>query len=260
MDFLTLGRKSAMMLPAVHRRQFLKLASVAAVGVAYSERSLFAGTSSGIVPLLGIGYAASPPADGFTVPMADASTILSPDPTFISRAARITVVGASRAKQYANTTGGVGVDAYFPITGRETAKSPRFTFWSGANGAMTGPVSFRMPALATTGLAFVVRRMRPTVGDGKLNTVPALEKETSPLTLSLGSADGPRLARGIYALAFREENGDIAPSWSRTLLTHQKGQYSLSGVTGVTYVFLQVGYDEGPAAPPSPSHGSKQYW
>src|SRR5258708_30995613 len=156
MDFLTLGRKSAMKVPAVHRRQFLKVASVAAVGVAFSERRLFAATSSGIVPLLGVGYAASLPADGFTVPMADASTILSPDPTFISRAARITVVGASRAKQYANTTGGIGVDAYFPITGREAGKSPRFTFCAGANGAMTGPVSFRMPAPLAPGLASVV--------------------------------------------------------------------------------------------------------
>jgi hypothetical protein len=237
-----------MKVPAVHRRQFLKVASVAAVGVAFSERRLFAATSSGIVPLLGVGYAASLPQDGFTVPMADASAILSPDPGFISRGARVTVVGASRAKQYANTAGGIGVDAYFPITGRETARFPRFAFWSAANDALTGQVSFRMPALATTGLAFVVRRMRPAAGDGTSNTVPALETETSPLTLSLGNADGPKLARGVYALAFREENGDSAPNWNRTLLTRQSGQYSLSGVTGVTYVLLRVDYDEEPAA------------
>lgn len=246
-----------MKVPAVHRRQFLKIASVAAVGVAFSERRLFAATSSGIVPLLGVGYAASLPEEGFTVPMADASTILSPDPTFISRAARITVVGGSRAKQYANTDGGIGLDAYFPITGREAAKSPRFGFWSAANNATTAAVSFRMPALATTGLAFIVRRLRPTAGDGKLNTVPALEAETSPLTLSLGNVEGPKLARGVYALAFREENGDSAPSWSRTLLMRQNGQYSLSGGTGVTYVLLQVGYDEEPAAVPSRNRGTK---
>jgi hypothetical protein len=246
-----------MKLPVVHRRQFLKLASVAAVGVAFSERRLFAAASSGIVPLIGVGYAASLPEDGFTVPMADASTILSPDPTFISRGARVTVVGASRAKQYASTAGGIGVDAYFPITGREAANFPRFAFWAAANGAMTGPLSFRMPALATSGLAFVVRRLRPTAGDGKLNTVPALETETSPLTLSLGNADGPKLARGVYALAFREENGDSVPSWSRTLLMRQNGQYSLSGVTGVTYVLLQVDYDQELAVAPSRNRGAK---
>jgi hypothetical protein len=237
-----------MKVPVVHRRQFLKVASVAAVGVAFSERRLFAATSSGIVPLLGVGYADHLPEDGFTVPMADASTVLSPDPTFINRAARISVVGASRAKQYANTPGGIGVDAYFPITGREASKLPRFSFWSAAADSTTGPISFRMPALATTGLTFVVRRMRPTAGDGALNTVPALETETSPLTLSLGNADGPKLARGIYALAFREENGDIAPSWNRMLLMKQNGKYSLSNAAGVTYLLLQVDYDNEPAA------------
>jgi hypothetical protein len=246
-----------MKLPVVHRRQFLKIASVAAVGVAFSERRLFAATTSGIVPLLGVGYTDRLPEDGFTVAMADASSILSPDPAFINRAARITVVGASRAKQYANTPGGIGVDAYFPITGRESGKLPRFSFWSAAGDTMTGNVSFRMPALATTGLTFVVRRMRPTTGDGELNTVPALETETSPLTLSLGNADGPKLARGIYALAFREENGDSAPSWNRMLLMKQNGKYSLSNAAGVTYVLLQVDYDADPVAPPSRNRSAR---
>ncbi|MEA2236461.1 MAG: hypothetical protein QOC81_1185 [Thermoanaerobaculia bacterium] len=243
-----------MMLPAVHRRQFLKLAGVAAVGVAFSERSLFAAAASGIVPLLGVGYAASLPANGFTVPMTDASSILSPDPTFISRAARVTVVGASRAKQHGESAGGIGVDAYFPITGREAGKYPRFAFWSAANDSMTGAVSFRMPALATTGLSFVVRRIRPTVGTSESNTVPSLETETSPLTLALGNVEGPKLARGVYALAFREENGDSAPSWSRTLLMNQNGKYSLSGA-GVTYLLIEVDYDneQSAIAPAAPS-------
>jgi hypothetical protein len=245
-----------MKLPVVHRRQFLKVASVAAVGVAFSERRLFAASTSGIVPLLGVGYADRLPEDGFTVPMADASAVLSPDPTFINRGARIAVVGSSRAKQYANTPGGIGVDAYFPITGREAGKLPRFSFWSASGETTTANLSFRMPALATTGLTFVVRRMRPTTGDGDLNAVPVLETETSPLTLSLGNAEGPKLARGVYALAFREENGDSAPSWSRMLLMKQNGKYSLSNATGVTYLLLQVDYDAEPAAiAPAPPRG-----
>jgi hypothetical protein len=239
-----------MILPVVHRRQFLKVASVAAVGVAFSERSLFAAASSGVLPLIGVGYAASLPGNGFTVPMTDASSILSPDPTFINRAARVTVLGASRAKQHADAAGGIGVDAYFPITGREPGNFPRFSFWSAANESMTGQMTFRMPALATTGLTFVVRRIRPSAGTRALNTVPALEAETSPLTLSLGSAEGPKLARGVYALAFREESGDSAPSWSRMLLMNQNGTYSLSGA-GVTYLLLQVDYDDEPAIVPA---------
>lgn len=242
-----------MQLPAVHRREFLKLASVAAVGVAFSERNLLAATSSGIVPLLGVGYAASLPQDGFSVPMTDASMILSPDPTFISRAARVAVVGGARSKQYANSEGGVGMDAYFPITGRDAARYPRFSFWSVSGDSQTGPVSFRVPVLATTGLPFVVRRLRPTNVKTELNTVPPLEPETSAVTLSLGNVDGPKLTRGVYAFAFREEAGDAAPSWSRLSLINQKGQYSLSGL-GVTYVLLQVDYDNEPA-PVAPARG-----
>src|ERR1700738_2182123 len=130
-----------MMLPVVHRRQFLKLASVAAVGVAFSERKLFAAASSGIVPLLSVGYAASLPQSGFTIAMTDAADILSPDPVFITRAARVRVVGGSRTKQ--DLDGGIGVDAYFPITGREASAYPRFSFWSASGDTQTGPLSFR---------------------------------------------------------------------------------------------------------------------
>src|SRR6266705_3399431 len=126
-----------MQVPVVHRREFLKLASVAAVGVAFSERNLFAASSSGIVPLIGVGFAASLPKDGSSLSMSDASSILSPEPTFISRAARVTVVGSARSKQRVGAEGGVGVDAYFPITGREAARFPRFSFWS-ATGDSSG--------------------------------------------------------------------------------------------------------------------------
>ncbi|MEA2165061.1 MAG: hypothetical protein QOK37_3188 [Thermoanaerobaculia bacterium] len=245
-----------MMLPVVHRRQFLKIASVAAVGVALSERNLFAASSSGVVPLLSIGYAPSLPMDGFTVTMGDASSILSPDPTFINRGARISVVGGSRAKQYMDAPGGIGIDAYFPITGRQSGNYPRYTFWSATGNAPSGQLSFRMPALATTGLSFVVRRVRPTVGSAALNEVPALEPETSPLTLSLGNVAGPKLARGVYAFAFREEAGDSEPNWGRTLLMNQGGKYSLSGVSGVTYLLVEVDYDDEKAAVvPAPSRG-----
>lgn len=230
----------------------MKLASVAAVGVAFSERKVFAAMGSGIEPLLSVGYTPSLPQDGFSVPMSDASAILSPDPTFISRAARVTVVGGARARQYLNSAGGIGVDAFFPITGREAAKFPRYSFWSATGNSPSGRLAFRMPAVATTGLSFVVRRMRPTVGNGELNAVPALETETSPITLSLGNVAGPKLTRGVYAFAFREEANDGAPSWSRMSLINQKGQYSLAGA-GVTYLLLQVDYDEEKSAAPAPS-------
>jgi hypothetical protein len=184
--------------------------------------------------------------------MADASTILSPDPAFISRAARVRVVGGVRSKQRLGSDGGVGVDAYFPITGRETGRYPRFSFWSATGDSQSGGTSFRMPVLATTGLSFVVRRIRPSQVR-TMNATPPLETEVSPLTLSLGNVDGPKLTRGVYAFAFREEASDNAPSWSRTLLINQNGQYSLSGFSA-TYMLLQIDYDDEPAAVP-PARG-----
>src|SRR5258706_9023479 len=100
----------------IPRREFLRISSAAALGVAVaamSERSLFAAESSGIIPLMGVGYAPSLPAAGFSISLIDASSILSPDPHFISSGARIGVVGAKRASSHANAPGGIGVDALF---------------------------------------------------------------------------------------------------------------------------------------------------
>jgi hypothetical protein len=243
-----------MMFPEVHRRQFLKLASVAAVGVAFSERNLFAATDSGIVPLLGVGYTEWLPENGLSVPMADASTILSPDPKFLATAARVSVLGGSRPQRRLDSDGGIGVDAYFPITGRDVGNYPRFSFWSASGASATARLSFRMPVLATTGLAFVVRRLRPTSAPVALNAKPPLENETSPLTLSLGNVEGPKLNRGIYAFAFREEASDGAPNWNGMRLFNSAGSYSLA-VANVTYLLLQVEFDNAEQAivPPSPS-------
>jgi hypothetical protein len=260
MAYISHAEIEVIMLPTLHRRQFLKVASVAAVGVAFSERKLFAATDSGIVPLLGVGYTQSLPQESFIVNLIDASAILSPDPTFLRRAARLTVVGGGRSQQRSNADGGIGVDAYFPITGRERANYPRFSFWSATGDSSSGQLTFRMPVLATTGLSFVVRRMRPTVGTGALNTVPPLEAETSPLTLSLGNVAGPKLTRGVYVLGFREEADDRAPNWGSVSIVNQKGQYSLSGLAGVTHLILLVDYDvEEDAVVPAPRNRASRH-
>src|SRR4051812_41950938 len=98
----------------IPRREFLRISSVAAIGVAVvtmSDGNLFAATSSGIVPLMDVGYAPSLPAAGFSVSLTDAESILSPDPRFISTGARISVIGAKRADRHLNAPGGIGVDA-----------------------------------------------------------------------------------------------------------------------------------------------------
>src|SRR3954451_7650094 len=117
----------------IPRRQFLRISSAAAMGlavVALGERDLFAATSSGIVPLMDVGYAPSLPAAGFSVPLASASAILSPDPAFIRSGARITVVGAKRAARHASAPGRLAVDALFNVSHRGPDDPLRFKFFS----------------------------------------------------------------------------------------------------------------------------------
>lgn len=227
------------------RRQFLRISSAAAVGltvVVLSEGDLFA--ASPVEPLLGVGYAASLPKPGFSTQMTDASSILTPDPTFLSRRARVTVVGGVHAQKNGAPDGGIALDALFPVTGRDQAHYARFSFWTAVAGkdvdSVAGNVSFTIPAVSTSGISFTARRIHPS-GNKPLTAPPPLEPENSPLTLSLGAVPGPKLQRGVYAFAFREDGNDTIGSWSRVSLVNQGGVYTLSGV-GVTYVILNIGY------------------
>jgi hypothetical protein len=235
----------------IPRREFLRISSAAAMGlavVAIGEGKLFAATSSGIVPLMDIGYAPSLPATGFSIPLASAASILSPDPRFISTGARVSVVGAKRAASHRNAPGGIGVDALFPVSHRQSSDPLHFRFFSIAGrtdqDAISGPLSFTVQVPSTTGVALMVRRQRPT-NEKESEAAPALEPEIAPLTLSLGNVAGPKLTRGVYVLAFREEDGDSMSNWNRLSLAHSDEGYYLSGAT-FSYLILNVDYADAP--------------
>jgi hypothetical protein len=239
----------------IPRREFLRISSVAALGVAVvgvSERSLFAASSSGIVPLMDVGYAPSLPAAGYSVPLASASSILSPDPRFISSGARVSVVGAVRAASHRNAPGGIAVDALFPVSHRAPEDPSHYRFFSIAGrpdvDAISGPLSFTIQTPATNGVSLLVRRQRPS-NQPDSSTPPPIETEASPLTLSLGNVAGPKLTRGVYALAFREEDGDGMPSWGRMAIAPANGGYIISGAT-FSYLLLNVDYAEAAVAAP----------
>lgn len=229
------------------RRQFLRISSVAAVGftvAVLSEGDLFA--ASPIVPLIGVGYTASLPKPGFSVRMADASTVVTPDPSFISRRARVSVVGGARQAKGGPPDGGIGVDALYPVRGRDFAHYARFRFWSAIGGrdfdSVSGNVSFRMPAVSTSGISFVARRIHPSGDAAVVKTPPPLENENSAFTLSLGAMPGPNLQQGVYAFAFREDGNDaVNGGWSHVMLSNQNGVYTLSDVSA-TYLILNISY------------------
>lgn len=241
------------------RREFLRISSAAAMGlavVAVGEGKLFAATSSGVVPLMGVGYAPSLPATGFSIPLAGADSILSPDPRFISTGARIAVVGARRAAGHKNAPGGIAVDALFSVSHRQDTDPLRYRFFSIAGrpdeDAISAPLSYTVQVPATGGVALLVRRSRPSAEVSASAVPPALEAEVTPLTLSLGNVAGPKLVRGVYVLAFREDEGDgMSSNWNRLTLTTSETDYYVAGAT-FSYVILNVDYADA-AAPTSPN-------
>ena len=232
----------------IPRREFLRISSAAAMGlavVAAGEGKLFAATSSGLVPLMGVGYAPSLPATGFSIPLASADSILSPDPRFISSGARVSVVGAKRAAGHKNAPGGIAVDALFNVSHRADTNPLHYRFFSIAGrpdlDAISGPLSYTVQVPSTTGVALMVRRQRPTA-QAVSEAPPALESEVTPLTLSLGNVAGPKLTRGVYVLAFREEESDsMSSNWNRFTLVPSETGYYVSDAT-FSYVILNVDY------------------
>jgi hypothetical protein len=231
----------------IPRREFLRVGSFAVLGVAVAmnETKLFAAASgSGIVPLMGVGYAPSLPQLGYSIPLASAGAILSPDPRFIGSGARISVIGAARAASHGNAPGGIAVDALFSVSHRRPDDPLRFSFFS-INGradrdAVTGPISFTIQVPSTGGVPLVVRRLRPAIQKESAEQ-PPIEPEVAPLTLSLGNVAGPKLAHGVYVLAFREEDSDGMKDWSRMAIERADTGYVISGAT-FSYLILNVDY------------------
>ena len=94
--------------------------------------------------------------------------------------------------------------------------------------------------------SLMVRRQRPTTA-AESEVTPPLESEVTPLTLSLGNVAGPKLTRGVYVLAFREEESDsMSSNWNRFTLVHSDDGYYLSGAT-FSYLILNVDYADAPA-------------
>jgi len=235
----------------IPRREFLRISSAAAMGlavVAVGERNLFAAGPSGLLPLLDVGYAPSLPAAGYSVPLASANSILSPDPHFIGSGARVAVVGAKRADSHKNAPGGVAVDALFPVSYRQSSSPARYRFFSVAGrpdeDSISGHLSFVVQVPSTSGVSLMVRRQRPT---DQMETAapPPMEPEVSPLTLSLGNVAGPKLTRGVYALAFREEESDSMGNWNRLSIAPSDDGYYIAGAT-FSYVILNVDYADVP--------------
>lgn len=198
------------------RRDFLRYSSTAAAGfaIALSQSKLFAAQQTTLVPLLSVGYAAPG-----SMQLSNASRILSSDPTFISRDARVTICGGARADKYQKTAGGVAVDAIYP-------PGP-VLFWSAAKNCTTRGNSVVMEVPSTGGLSFSVKNLAA--------------KTESIVMLGLASKADPKLQRGVYVIAIRESSADAAPDWNRLSLARQGGRLAIAGLA-VDHAILSIDY------------------
>jgi hypothetical protein len=238
--------RDASLFPPLPRREFLRISATAVAGIAatslVSPSSLFAAPST--LPLLSIGYAPSIPGAGQAVALISAADILSSDPLLIGRGALVNVAGFERTDRYADDTGGVQLDAVFPILSRTPEHYPRFNAWS-MNGRQQfvsygGTISFKMPVTATDGVVFIVRRLRADEKSPDEKSLP-VPGEHSRVQLAVNSGGDAKLARGVYVLAFREGNADSAPNWSRLAVSNKGGFMTVPGIA-TSYVVLTIDY------------------
>lgn len=219
------------------RRRFLTTTAISVTALALTQKSVFAASSSSsFVPLMSIGFAPDLPADGTSVRITDAGSLLLPDPGFIGRGARVSVVGSARAAKYKDGADGVAVDAAMPAYG-----NPRYRFWSAAGAGVSGNLGFTVPVPATSGINLVARRVKQSTKKEQLSPTPPADVDPVPFTLSLGGVPGPKLQRGIYVLALRESSGDSFSDWSRFSINSNHGVYSVAGAD-FDWVMLKIDF------------------
>jgi hypothetical protein len=207
----------------IARREFLKSGSVAAALLALHPVSLFAASNSSAV--LSVGFADRVPAPGEGVRLIGAERVLSGDPAFISRGARVTIGSFHRAPKYDGRPGGAAIAAIFPVLSYAPESYPRFNAWIfDGRTADSGrrPVRFSMPVTATQGVQFAVQR----------NLLP----------LTLGSdSSALKLQRGVYVIALRESAADSPPPWSALTLGNAADGLAVDS-TAFSYVVITLDF------------------
>lgn len=227
---------------AFDRREFLRIGSVAALAVSASgllAPAAFAANAENNSPLLGIGYTPVLPAVNSPVRLANASSILTGDPSFLARGARVTIGSFARAAKQRGNPSGVAVDAIYPVRGYVPEKYPRFRAFSAVgrtdyDSASYG-VSFGLPVTAAKGMQLVVRRIKPNVA----NTP---DVDLAIVSLGVNSGGTANLQRGAYVLTFRETGAENVPEWNMlTLSVDAAKQYSINS-TDYSSVVVLVDY------------------
>jgi hypothetical protein len=206
---------------AMRRRDFLRLSSVAAVGVAASAfaddavQSITESLMPRPLPLMGVGYWNGTFAEPSSHRLVNAEHLSSGDRAFIKSGARVRIAGFWRAPQHENEPLTVGVNVHFAVAGAPDGRAP-FIAWASVSPARTaGPTTFTVPVDALNPIELSVDTATRVASSGPLHRdLPQPTRAESFLRIGTGGDDIAKLRRGVYFVAVRESSKDPRPDWS----------------------------------------------
>jgi hypothetical protein len=235
---------------SLDRREFVKVGSLAAVGLALQPGLLHAAVGATALPILSVGYSDSvPEVAGQSFHLRAAKDLLFGDPSFLSRSARIRIGTFSRATRFANLPGGVDVDVVFPSYGFEPDAYPRVQAWGfrrdGWMQSTSGSLSMTVPVTSTEGLQMFFHRPAAASRGRAVRTgaQPAAATSSSMLRLDTGvTSNVLKLQRGAYVVALRETDDEREPNWGAQILSRDQSGLLLNSLATFTYLIVTVDY------------------
>jgi hypothetical protein len=232
------------------RRDFLRLGSVAIVGIA-TTAAVAENATQGIaeafisqpLPLLGVGYCN--PGSAQPSRLIAAANLPSGDALLRSAPVRVSVKAFHRASQHGALPMSVGLNVHYP-------GDARFMAWHssvrGSRSTNSSPVSFLASAEDSGALTMSLESRTPRTALAR-RLMSQSEPRVEESVFSLGFASGAKLRRGIYVVAFRESSGEKTPDWSSLRFDAADSRIHGSAIIGsrpapFSYVVLSTGYGD----------------
>jgi len=207
----------------IERRGFLRLSSVAMFGIATTGladgavqkvKSVFLAEN---LPLMSIGYAKT--LEGANERMINAERISSGDRAFADNSVRLRVAGFWRAPQHRGTPMSIALNVHYPDA------APVIAWSSASRGSVItsgSPTRATVPVDATHALQISIDSLNARPSAMRAITQRIIKSDEQPKTIEqsiasigFGSSDAPaKLRRGVYVLAIRESENDVAPDWT----------------------------------------------
>jgi len=206
---------------AMRRRDFLRLSSVAAVGVAASAfaddavQSITQSLMPRPLPLMGVGYWNGTFAEPSSHRLVNAEHLSSGDSAFSESGARLRIAGFWRAPQHENEPLTVGVNVHFPLAGAPDGRVP-FIAWASVSPARSvSPTAFTVPVDGSNPIELSVdTAVRANAAPALHRELPEPERAESFVRIGTSGDNVAKLRRGVYFVAVRESSKDPRPDWS----------------------------------------------